>query len=264
MYLGHLKSNPNAFLELGIAEEPLGLIVRIHKTILESVNVYVNHHYKMATERPILPLPAASFTAPRFSANWGFGEEITPLSDHESLFWQATLPIPSPSPNNNAEVKKLAATLYLLFKGIDYWLSLDEPDLESIKGNRKQLIYIDDIILSGYQECGLTAECGTDVVGWIKNRLSLNQKTRMNVDEISNTMGSVYAAMEPKDIRKGSIYAEINTPPGLQLHMLRDGVYMYSDRGEHGFSLEPHNIDCDTYVITFIAGIAKLCDIVRG
>ena len=205
-----------------------------------------------------------TFTKPRegdcgFQNMFKLGKSDRP----DWIVWQVQLPVIKTEEHNNPWDQALAirATLWLFLSNA-LWL---------FEGNtgwpKPQLIVVEDICLpSEGNRMGsgaLSATLMPPVMPWLTEH-----KDHTQIEAVVEAMKKADNHMWPSDKRYGRFEALFHKPKWLNLDVPGDACELaggYNDESlKHGYTLHPHNVDSSIQQLTFLAGLARLHDLVRA
>jgi hypothetical protein len=182
------------------------------------------------------------------------------------IVWCFQLPQIRQHENGHAENQSMAirATLWF-FLSTAFWLfgsekgntGWPEPQLMIIEGI---CLPVDDRMGSG----GLSATLMPPVMPWLAKHDDNTQ-----IQPVVDAMKKAYLHMWPEKSTWGRFGALFRKPKRLDLKVPGDACDLGTEWSNHegldeGYTLEPHNVDSSLQQLTFIAGLAKLHDLVRA
>ena len=206
------------------------------------------------------------FTPPR-KGECGFGNVLKPADpDNEGwIAWAVPLPIFKGSQGFQASADNYSIQVRATLSTISNCLWLFEGDTGHA---HNQLIVIESIHLpdkkTHFHQGSLSATLTPDAISWIAK-----QPADEDVGPVVEAMRNADKYMWPggrEDYRFG---ARCRRPKWIHLDVPGNACGLdpedrYSDSLEQGYQLVPHNTDTALQQFTFLAGLAKLHDCMRG
>ncbi|MBC7766514.1 hypothetical protein H7Y21_00775 [Arenimonas sp.] len=97
----------------------------------------------------------------------------------------------------------------------------------------------------------------------------INKQPEAHVKEIQDAMRTAHSFMWDGASRSDRYGARIGSPKWIHLDVPGDACDLSSDNNRHnemdqGYTLVPHNVDSGLQQLTFIAGLAKMRDLIRA
>lgn len=206
-----------------------------------------------------------SFTPPS-SGSWGFGDIFTAIesTDPSWVVWEFKLP-DIRTEFNYPDLPKthicIRATL-AMFCMVGRYLNTDSiTDL-----SKNQLIIIDHINLpqhDRFNSGSLNAILTPAVLPWIA------KQPEGHVKEIQDAMRTAHNFMWDGASRSDRFGARIGPPKWIYLDVPGDACDLGPDNNSNsepdlGYTLVPHNVDSGVQQLSFIAGLAKIHDLIRA
>ncbi|MEA1929717.1 MAG: hypothetical protein U9M92_02475 [Patescibacteria group bacterium] len=269
-----VRQDRPAWYELTLGSKGQTIGIRIHWAVWPALISYLRSGaagIRHRQERFDLP----DFVPPEKSRAWGFSEVLSPMEEDDPENWQGwnfelptLLTIHSP---DKARVKGLTimrcirSTLELLLGNLLYW-----EGNTGATGN--QLLLINGLGAGiGREAAGFDVDLSPAIIRWLAHcpdeaRLIPIKLAMIQADAKMCSTGT------PHTGRHWDFEASCQRGKWLMLRIPgsactlgpgEDRRAMGAERPDRGYTLSSHNIDAGTDQLTLLAGLAKLCELVR-
>lgn len=247
-----------------ISKFPPGLIIKVHRRALEYLE-------KMPwTTAPVVPhfikqFGLSTFTPPKEGV-CGFDSAFTLESsdDPDWIVWKVEFPKIKAKLESLESPPKTTIAIRTTMEVFFNCLWLFDRDTGS---QQKQLIIIECICLPNSEHHrgngSLSAILTPDAIGW----LSL-QPHKTHLQPVIQAMKEVHGYMWEGTSRNDRFGAFCRQPKYINLDVPGDACDLSPDDHNQnmteGYTLVPHNVDSGLQQLTFLAGLAKLHDLMRA
>jgi hypothetical protein len=251
-----------AWYELSLKGDSI-LLLKVHRT------AFIEMQKMKWDEAPGVEHLKKTFNLPSFTppneGPCGFMDvfKLGKSENKEWIVWECPLPklkVKVGEDDSRSNVMAIRATLYMFSTAL--WL---------FQGNtgwpKSQLIVVEGVCLPSDDRMGsgaLSATLMPPVMPWLAKH-----KDHTQIEAVVDAMKKADNHMWPSDTRYGRFEVLFRKPKWLNLDVpgnacsLDPGGY-HDESLEHGYTLHPHNVDSSLQQLTFLAGLAKLHDLVRA
>ncbi len=260
----------DAWYEISWDEQGKRLIVKIHRALEEQLD-------RLTPDAPIIDhfinydkIPLDPYIPPT-KPNWGFGQ-ILQRVDTEEPFIVWAIDIPRVMWMESGERKydwkqayNISASLNILF----LLLSIYKREEIIWESSRSQLIICRSLTTDVGQHGGsLTVTIAKTFLPWFKD--SITDDCKSTIEQAMRT--AYYQMFQDREagdlITDRALNMQIRSKTGL-IHFNCPGQACGLDpdfncREDEGYDLEPHNVDTPAQQLTFLVGVAAMCDLARA